>query len=183
MKLTAIILAGGKSFRMGEDKGLMLLGGISMVQHVIDGVKSLVDKILIVSNKKEEYKHMGYPVYEDLIRDKGPLAGIYTGLFHSQTKMNIVLSCDIPYVTEELIKYLIEKSGNYDITIPIKGSKTHQLIGVFNRNCLASFKNSINKDELKLTSAFENLNLNIVDANHFDEKLFANINSKHDIKD
>ena len=177
---TAIILAGGKSSRMKEDKGLMLLDGKPMIQYVIDVVSPFVDELIIVSNNSE-YEQFGYPVCEDLIKDKGPLAGIYTGLYHSQSETNIVLSCDVPYVTPDLISYLIEEHKSHQITIPKKEERTHQLIGVFSKSCEASLFMSLEKGQLKLLDAFKNLNLNVVDANHFDEKVFANLNSPNDI--
>ncbi len=181
MKLTGIILAGGKSSRMNEDKGLMLLNGKPMIQYVIDALSPFVDELIIVSNN-EAYETFGHAVYKDLIKNKGPLAGIYTGLKHSKTTKNIVLSCDVPYVSPELLSFLIEESNN-EITIPKKGTRTHQLIGVFSKLCTTSFKKSIEKNDLKLLDAFKNLNLNVVDANHFEEQLFTNINSPSDIKD
>lgn len=75
MQVGAIILAGGKSSRMGVDKGLMLLNEKPMVQHVIDAVKLVADEIIIVANNKE-YKQFGYTVISDEIENAGPLAGI-----------------------------------------------------------------------------------------------------------
>lgn len=181
MKMSAIILAGGKSSRMGQDKGLMPLNGEPMVQKIINTAKEITDTILIISNNKE-YEQFGYPVFEDEIKDQGPMAGIYTGLLHSSTPKNLILSCDVPFVQVELLKELINKSDDFDITIPRKDDKTHQLIGVINKSCLASFKNNIDNNQLKLKIAYEALNLNVIDANQFDKKMFTNINSKDDIK-
>jgi len=179
MRITAIILAGGKSSRMGQDKGLMFLDEKPMVQYIIDTVKPLVQEIIISSNNKE-YEQFGYPVFQDLIKSKGPLAGIYTGLNHSKSDKNIVISCDVPYVSKELINLLIEQSEGSQITIPEKEGKTHQLIGVFSKSCSESFKNAIENNELKAKTVFEKLNLNIVDANQFENKIFTNINTKDD---
>lgn len=180
MSRTGIILAGGKSSRMKEDKGLMLIGEKPMVEYVIDVLKPLVDDLIIISNN-EEYKQFGYSVYSDIIKEKGPLGGICTGLFCSQSETNIVLSCDVPFVNESLISFLLNTHQNHQITIPVKDERTHQLIGVFSKSCEAIFAMSIEKDELKLLDAFKNLNLNIVDANHFDSRLFKNLNSPNDL--
>jgi len=179
---TGIILAGGKSSRMNEDKGLMLLNGRPMIQYVIDVLEKVIDQIIIISNNTD-YEQFGHPVYSDLIKEKGPLAGIYTGLYYSTSEKNIVLSCDVPYVNEELISFLISEHQNHQITIPVKEDRTHQLIGIFSKSCEVNFSLSIEKNELKLMDAFKNLNLNIVNANHFDKQLFMNINSPSDIND
>lgn len=178
---TAIILAGGKSSRMKEDKGLKLMGEKPMIQYVIDVVSSFVDELIIVSNNTD-YEKFGYKVYEDLVKEKGPLAGIYTGLYYSKSETNIVLSCDIPCVTLELISYLLEQHQMNQITIPRKENRTHQLIGVFSKSCEVNFFLSLEKEQLKLIDAYNNLNLNVVDANHFGDKVFANINSTNDIE-
>ncbi|PCJ23670.1 MAG: molybdenum cofactor guanylyltransferase [Flavobacteriales bacterium] len=178
---TAIILAGGKSTRMNEDKGLVLLNGKAMIQYVIDAVHPLVEDVIIIAND-EVYNYLGFKVYKDIIKGKGPLAGIQTGLHYSKNDENIILSCDIPYVTSELITYLIDKSKNHEITIPEKENRSHQLIGIFSKSCEESFSVSLEKDQLKLLNAFKNLNLNIVDANHFDKKIFTNINSPSDLE-
>ncbi len=180
MSKTGIILAGVKSSRMNQDKGLMLMDGNPMIQYVIDVLKTVVDEIIIISNNSE-YEQFGYPVYSDIIKDKGPLAGIYTGLFYSQSETNVVLSCDVPYLSEQLISFLVSEHQNHQITIPKKEGQTHQMIGVLSKSCEAIFEISIEKDELKLIDAFKNLNLNIVDANHYDIDLFRNLNSPNDL--
>lgn len=181
MERTAIILAGGSSSRMGEDKGLMLIDGQPMIQYIINVVKGVVENIIIVSNNNE-YEQFGYPVIEDEIKGKGPLGGIYTGLLHSKTDLNVVLSCDIPYINASILNLLISHSEGVDITIPKKDEVTHQLMGVFNKKCLIPFKNALDNNELKLITLFEKLNLNVVDASHFSKRLFTNLNEKDDIK-
>jgi molybdopterin-guanine dinucleotide biosynthesis protein A len=180
MNKTGIILAGGKSSRMKEDKGLMLLDGKPMIQYVIDVLKPLVGELIIISNNAD-YEQFGCPVYPDVIKEKGPLAGLYTGLFYTQSETNVVLSCDVPYVNEELIAFLLAEHQNHQITIPLKEERTHQLIGVFSKSCEPIFGISLEKEELKLLDAFKNLSLNIVDANHFDAQLFKNLNAPNDL--
>ncbi len=180
MELTGIILAGGKSSRMGEDKGLMLFEGKPMIQYIIEVVKPLVKSIVIIANDKE-YEQFGYPIYEDLIKGKKPLAGIYTGLKHSTTTKNLVMSCDVPYVNEEVLKLLIENC-NVDVVIPLKGDRTHQLIGVYDKKCIDIFKMELENDQRKIKMAIEKLNCKTIDANHINDKIFNNINSKNDIE-
>jgi molybdopterin-guanine dinucleotide biosynthesis protein A len=180
MNKTGIILAGGKSSRMNEDKGLMVLKGKPMIQYVIEVLKPLVEEIIIISNNPD-YEQFGCAVYPDIIKDKGPLAGLCTGLFYSQSETNIVLSCDVPFVNASLISCLLSEHQNHQITIPIKEGRTHQLIGVFSKSCEPIFQIALEKEELKLWDAFKNLNLNLVDANHFEAQLFKNLNTPNDL--
>jgi molybdopterin-guanine dinucleotide biosynthesis protein A len=181
MNVTAIILAGGKSARMGEDKGLMLFEGKAMIEHIIKTVKPLVQEIIIIANNKE-YDQFGYPVFEDIIKEKGPLAGILTGLQQSTSDHNLVLSCDTPFVNKELLKLVLTHLNNYDVVIPEKENRTHQLIGAYNKACARVINAAISKNELKIRLAIEELNVKIVDANHIDERIFHNINTKEDAK-
>lgn len=179
MNVTAIILAGGKSTRMGEDKGLMLFEGKAMIEHIIKTVEPLVQEIIIIANNKE-YHQFGYPVFEDIIKEKGPLAGILTGLKQSTSDYNLVLSCDVPFVNNELIQLLL--SHNAEVVIPKKDNRTHQLIGVYNKSCIPTLKEELANDRLKIKLAIKGLNVKIVDANHIDNRIFHNINTKEDAK-
>ena len=91
--ITGIVLAGGKSSRMGSDKGLLTINGKMFIEHVVDAMKPLVDNIIIVSNNKM-YDQFGYERIEDEIINSGPMAGLYSGLKHSESEYNLVLSCD-----------------------------------------------------------------------------------------
>ena len=178
--LNVIILAGGKSSRMGEDKGLMSLFGKPMIGYVIDTVHELTDHITIVSNN-DQYNQFGLDVIKDEIPDKGPLGGIYTGLQHSKFDQNIILSCDIPYIKIGLLKYLLQQSKGYDITIPIHKEQIHPLIGIYQKSCLNNIKKNLISGNLKVTDSFSGLKLNIVETDEFDEIAFKNLNSKQDI--
>ena len=175
-----IILAGGKSSRMGEDKGLMVLFGKPMIEYIIDIVDQLSTDIVIVANN-EEYSRYDYPIYSDIYPEKGPLGGLHTGLTKSKHEINIVLSCDVPYVKTDLLQFLLSKSKNHDITIPLFEDRTHQLIGIYKKSCLATFEKSIKMDKLKISSIFTQLDVNVVDCNEFDKINFKNLNSKRDI--
>lgn len=177
-----IILAGGKSSRMGADKGLLLLNGKPMVAYVIDTIKQITDDIIIISDKSA-YEVFGVPVFGDLIKDAGPLAGIYAGLKHSKHDKNIVVSCDVPFVSEKLLQYLISCCSNYDVTIPIKNNKTHQVIGIYDKKCSTVFKNELDNHQRKMKVALEKINLNVVDANQFDAKEFINVNTPSELKE
>ena len=87
MSLTAIILSGGKSTRMGQDKGLMEIKGKPMIQYVIDNITPVCSQIIISANQ-DEYKKFGYPVINDNIMDTGPAGGIGSSLPLSSNDKN-----------------------------------------------------------------------------------------------
>ena len=184
MQATGIILAGGKSSRMGVDKGLVLLNGKPMIQYVIEALKEVVSNIIIISNNAS-YNKFGVPVYSDIIKNKGPVGGIYTGLCHSTTELNFCISCDVPMISSDFIFWLLNKSGNASITLPMCKDKVHQMIGVYSKQVLSYFKESAEKEHLKLSQVNKDMACEIIDIEkeyaNFDELIFSNINTKNEL--
>lgn len=180
MHITAIILAGGKSSRMGKDKGLMPFKGKAMISHIIEELKKLDIPIIIISNNSE-YTRFGHPVYPDLIKDKGPIGGIYTGLLHSQTNMNLIVSCDTPLLTSQILNSLIKNHHDKLITLAAYQGKIHPTIGIFNKSILVELKKHIETGKLKLLDAFKPFQPNILNIEQLGieatELQFTNINT------
>ncbi len=184
MNVTGIILAGGKSSRMGEDKGLMLIEGIPMVEYIINVFKSLNIPILIISNN-EKYQQFGLPVFPDLVHEKGPAGGIMTALSNTKTQTNFIVSCDTPFITKELILFLLKKHQNSQITYPVHENRAHPLIGVYEKDTDHFFQESIEVGELKLMSILKKAKTNRVNlpsSIFLNEKnCLANINTREEL--
>ena len=183
MSLTGIILAGGNSSRMGADKGLVQLKGRHMIEHVADVAGTVCDEIIIIAGNSE-YRQLGYTVYSDIIKNSGPLGGIYTGLTHSNSENNLVVSCDIPFITRNMLKFIIKNSRDSEITIPIYHGKSEPLCGLYHKNCILIIREFLLKKEFKLLEALKNFNTKKVDiasCKKFSEKLFRNINTPEDL--
>lgn len=180
-ELSVYILAGGKSSRMGTDKGLLTVSGKRMVQHIIDTVLPLTSNISIVSNNKA-YESFGYPVIHDLIKDKGPVGGIYSALSDSAVDLNLILSCDTPFVSQALIKKLINYCKDVDVCIPSFNGRIHPIIGVYRKRNTKFYKNGIDEGQLKLMALNEKLNTLILNTDaEFKEKEFVNFNTKKEL--
>lgn len=178
--ISAIILAGGKSSRMGQDKGLMLLNGKPMIQHVVDTVKPIVSEIIIVANNTS-YQSFGNKFYVDEVKNSGPLAGLCVGLKYSETHLNIVLSCDVPYVTTEMLEVLIKEfSQQKDVVLFEKQEELHPLIALYSKTCLPLLQSFLEENELKLKYVLNHLNINKIDGTLYAEKCFKNINTPKD---
>jgi len=184
MATTGIILAGGKSTRMGEDKGLVFLDGSPMIAHVIEHLKEVVDEIIVIANNAE-YQQFGFPVYSDLVMGKGPVGGIYTGLFYSKTEVNLCISCDAPFVSAPFLKWLLSRANSSNITLPRFNENVYQLIGVYKKSAFPIFKKNLNSDRLKLSKVNDEAGCAIVDAGKsgllLREKEFSNMNRKSDL--
>ena len=106
MKTTGLILAGGQSKRMGQDKGTLIWRGKSLVEHVTETFRELCDEILISSNDPSMTSESGI-IVRDNFTGIGPIGGIEAGLSIAQNPLVLVLSCDTPLVPSELFSYII----------------------------------------------------------------------------
>ena len=185
-KITGIILAGGKSSRMGSDKGLTLFNNKPLINYVIDVLQPLCEKIIISANNSE-YDKFGYDVINDIVPDSGPMGGIYSALLHSTTDVNIVLSCDSPFVKTQTFEYLMEQYDNADICVPMQSSgKYEPLCGIYKKSVIPYFKEFIENKNYKIPMVFEIVKfqeVKITENNEFfNFQTFRNLNSKEDIK-
>ena len=178
------ILAGGKSSRMGKDKGLLLIDSKSIVQHVIDQLQPVVAKVTIVSNNSE-YEKFGFEVIGDLVKDIGPAGGIYTALSHSDTSSNFIVSCDMPFITSDAIAFIITNSNQHQITLPVYHDKTEPLFGVYTKECVTKWQELIQQGSVKLQELityFSVMKLNVDENKLFCESIFTNINTQYDFE-
>lgn len=184
-KITGIILAGGKSSRMGSDKGIVNLNGKKFIEHILEAVLPNVNEVLIIANN-DNYNNLGYKVIKDTIKDCGPLGGIYTGLMNSQTENNIVVSCDIPFINSDLIKYIIENTSNADITVPVYKGNIEPLCAVFTKRTSDQIYNLIMNKDLKIQNIlkyFITKEIFITKMQEFyNDKLFVNINTPEELE-
>lgn len=180
--MTGFILAGGKSSRMNEDKGLKQLAGKPIVQYVIDALKPCVEEVIIISNNFA-YHQFGCKVVADLVSDAGPLGGILTGLSNSVTDFNFFISCDMPFINSEAIGYLAKLVNGNKIIVPTVRGEIQPLFGIYPLSCLASVKTSIQENKLKLISFVEEYHHVLVPMEESGlnmNSLFTNINTQED---
>ncbi|MES2395543.1 MAG: molybdenum cofactor guanylyltransferase [Bacteroidota bacterium] len=183
--ITGIILAGGKSSRMGSDKGMVKLNEKKFIQHILEAVLPNVNEVMIIANN-DNYNNLGYKVIKDKIKDCGPLGGIYTGLMNSKTENNIVVSCDIPFINRDLIKYIIENTNNADITVPVYKGNIEPLCAVYTKRTSDQIYNLIMNKDLKIQNIlkyFITKELYITKKQKFfTDRLFVNINTPEELK-
>lgn len=175
--ISGIILAGGKSSRMGTDKGLILLKNKPFVEHIIHALKPVVSEIIIVSNN-EVYDKFNTIRIDDLIQDAGPLAGLYTGLMHSQNNFNFVLSCDIPCISTPVLEFLLDAANpEYEIVQGQYQNESLPLIGLYQKKCLYKIKELLNQGEKRLRALAEHCTTYDLEFLDGHERSIRNINS------
>jgi len=182
---TGIILAGGKSSRMGTEKGLVVFKNKALIHYAIDTLMGLCDEILI-STSSSVYNHMGYPIVSDLIPDSGPMVGIYSSLIVSKTEDNLVLSCDMPFVTPRIFGYLENAGRSAYICVPwYEHDHYEPLCGVYKKSALKDFERFFKKKNFKLPDLYRETNFSALKVNDLDPPLpqhyFLNINDLDDL--
>jgi molybdopterin-guanine dinucleotide biosynthesis protein A len=162
-QITGIILAGGKSQRMGTDKGLLLLNDKPFISHIYDALKPIVGDNIVVVSSNADYDTFGYKRIEDLIADKGPVGGLYTALKQSKTKLNLVLSVDVPLVSTELLEWLVQNhDDSYLITQVQANEKVSPLIAVYDRAMRILLGEHLAGNQLKLRDLIDEVSHNTI---------------------
>ena len=181
---TAIILAGGKSSRMKEEKGLVNLNGKKLIEYVIESAKKFASHIIIITSNPD-YKQFGYLCIEDEMKEKGPLGGILTGLNHSTTSKNLILGCDMPFLSQTLLSAIIQNIGDEEVLLTEHQGKAEPLCSVYDRNCITHIRLQIEQNQLKITNALGGLNTRTISFDRedwFKGNEFANINSFEEMR-
>jgi len=186
LRLTAIILAGGKSSRIGVDKNkaMLKLNGKYLLDIVISKLKRIAGDIIIVGppEKYPSYKQ----VVPDLFNQKGLLVGLYSGLKASASRYNLVVGCDMPFLNVELLQYMGDKIDSNDIIIPrYAKSYVEPLCAIYSKDCLEVIKKNIGDGILSIRRIFPYLKVRYIEEEEIkrvdsDFNSFFNINYKED---
>jgi molybdopterin-guanine dinucleotide biosynthesis protein A len=144
--ITGFILAGGKSTRMGTNKSLLKIGGLTIIERVINLMRGLFQEVILITNQSEEFSFLKLPMQEDIHNNTGPLAGIHSALVHTKTEKNFIISCDMPLMRADVIKFLVEYPTDKLITIAKADKFLQQLCGVYYKSLLPTIENIIEKN-------------------------------------
>ena len=179
MNFSLIVLAGGKSSRMGEDKGLILFRGKPMIKHVLDNIAPRFEEVIIVSNNKS-YHQFNAKLVSDNCKSIGPLGGIEAGLLASKNTNNIIVSCDAPFVNLLLIDFIIKNHQSQDVVFLIKKG-LHPFPGYYNKKIHSTIHSIIKLKDYKISNLEKYCSTLKLDCSSFSEKYFINFNSPDQI--
>jgi molybdopterin-guanine dinucleotide biosynthesis protein A len=176
-RISAAVLAGGKSSRLGRNKALLPLHGKTVIEKVINEALCCVGVVTIITNSAEDYAHFGYPCRSDVLPGGGPLSGIHAALTHCDTEYVLVVSCDIPLVNRELFQKLITALPGHDIVI-YKHKHFEPLCALYRRTCLPALEDLIAHGEYRIIDLFPTLRVKVLRIGSAD--VFKNINTEAD---
>lgn len=183
MRITGIILAGGKSLRMGTDKAFFRVNEETLLERAIKLCTPFCQTILISSNNKE-HDVFGCKIIPDEINNCGPLGGIHSCLKNSKTDWNFVMSVDSAYVELEFVRYLISEIDNFDTVVPIHAKGKEPLIAMYHKSSLAEIEKMLQSGNFKMHNLLNGMNTKYVDAQKWAGKypqLFCNLNRPEDL--
>ena len=187
--MTSIILAGGKSSRLGRSKALQAIQGKSLIQRVVDRVAILSTEIIIATARGEAIpcsSAVSIKTVADICPGKGPLAGIYSGLTASNSPRAVVVGCDMPFLSVGLLDYMSRISSTFDVIVPRIEDKMEPLCAVYSRSCLGPIQGLLEQNELRINELFTTVRVRYIgedEINRFDPEhlSFFNVNGKADL--
>lgn len=187
--MTSIILAGGRSLRLGRRKPLQIIAGRSLIQWVIDRLATLSTEIIIATARGEDIPYSSIVTVKtvaDIHHGKGPLAGIYSGLIASSDVQALVVSCDTPFLSVSLLEYMTQTCPGFDVVVPRIKERVEPLCAVYSKNCVAPIRELLQQNESKIIKLFPMVRVRYIEQNEIDrfdpEHLsFFNINSQDDL--
>ena len=186
LKVSCIILAGGESTRMGQDKAGIYVGDVRFFDYIYSKCNRLFSEIIIVTNTPLEFGGYQAHIVTDKIRGAGSLGGLYTGLQTASYDYSFCVACDMPFLQPAVITYLTELRLNCDVVIPNIFTYLEPLHAVYSRQCIEPIKKNLEISEFKLTKFLPEVQVRYVcerEIKKIDPGLstFININTRRDL--
>ena len=186
-ELTAFILAGGKSSRMGRDKAFLEIAGRSLLQRALALAGTVAEETVIVGDATK-FSPWGR-VVEDVYTERGPLGGIHAALASSKTDLNLMLAVDLPFLEARFLQYLVTeaKKSQAVVTVPESDGGLQPLCAVYRRQFASLAEQGLLKMENKIDALFARTETRIIDESElancgFSGKMFHNVNTPQDLE-
>lgn len=184
--VTGIILSGGKSIRMGENKALIEIEGTPIVNRIHTVFEKLFKEIIIVANQKELFGHLHARIYSDLLPGRGVLGGLYTGLFFSSYPYSFCVACDMPFLRKSVIEYLISKREDYDVIVPRTRDGLQPLHAVYSKRCSEAIRGVMEENGYKVIDFYPMVKVKIIEEQEFSlldpmRESFINVNTPEEL--
>ncbi len=203
--MSAVVLAGGDSRRMGTDKAFLEMpGGGTIIETILSKLARLSEEIILVTKRTQRYEPLGVKLVADIYPGKGSLGGIYTGLRAMSHSHGLVVACDMPFLKLPLLRYMLVMAPEYDVVVPravpwggLKGFKEGEetakehllqpLHAVYSKVCLEPMRDLLESGDLRIISFYPRVRVRYVEEGEIDifdpEHLsFFNINTPADLR-
>jgi len=184
--ITAFVLAGGKSTRMGKDKAFVVLDGRTLLDRMLELARSVAAEVRIVGDRAKFAAFA--PVVEDIFPGCGPLGGIHAALRSSQTDLNLILAVDVPFVSAAFLEFLIARSRDSRATVTVVRTRDgfQPLCAIYWRAFADSAEKALREGHFKIDALFEQTQTEVIEeeklvATGFSLHIFRNLNTPEDV--
>lgn len=182
--VTAFILAGGQSTRMGSDKALLKTEGVTLLERALAKARQIAETVM-VAGARERYGEFAAEIVEDEFAQCGPLGGIHAALGASKSELNVVLSVDTPSVSVEFLGYLVgraQKESDALAVVPDAAGGVQGTCAVYRRPFRAVAEQQLKRGRYKITDTLALVRVVYVEESEmrdagFDPAMFANLNT------
>jgi molybdopterin-guanine dinucleotide biosynthesis protein A len=186
MHRAGFVLAGGQSARMGRDKALLPYGSATLIEAVAGRVRAVVNPAALIGDPRK-YAHFGYPVHPDLVPGSGPLGGLHAALHLGWADWNLVVACDMPYLTGTILAALFERAESVAdpqlaCVVPLtEDGEPEPLCAVYHSSCLSAVERALNEKRRKMKVLLSELQC--VRQGGWPSRLFTNVNTSEEWTD
>ena len=185
--MTGVILAGGKSRRMGRHKLFVKAGGVSLFHRVYSVLYQIFPEIIVVANDPECFQSYPVRVIPDIFPNKGALGGLYTGIKNASADSSFCFAGDMPFLNIRLIRAMMKKYEEGDVIIPKTSDGLQPLHAIYSKKCLTPIEGLLSRGNLKIIDFFRGLTVIYIaerEIRSYDPMLisFLNINTKEDLR-
>jgi molybdopterin-guanine dinucleotide biosynthesis protein A len=187
-KISGIILAGGKSARMGQNKAFIEIEGIPIIHRIHSLFETLFEETIIVTNQKDLFQNFTSRVVVDIIPNRGVLGGLYTGLTYSIFHYSFFVACDMPFLNGRLIEFLTDQiRDREDVVVPKTKDGLQPLHAIYSKNCLGPIKELIDTEQFKAIDFYPMVKVRVVEEEMFldldlKRESFINVNTPAELQ-
>ena len=172
---------------MGKNKAFIEIDGVPIIQRIHNLLKTLFSEIVIVTNEVESFQNFEARIHRDLIPDQGALGGLYTGIYYSSFPHAFCVACDMPFLKGSVIRYLIEKTEDYDVVVPRTKDGLQPLHAIYSKDCLDPIRKIMEQRQFKIIDFYPMVKVNIVEENEFRSldparESFLNVNTPEELR-
>ncbi len=184
--ISGIILCGGKSTRMGQNKAFAEVDGVPIVSRIYHLFNELFQEVIIVTNQADFFRNFDSKIFHDLVPNKGALGGLYTGIFYATFQYSFCVACDMPFIQKSLVNYLIKNMQDHDVVVPRTRDGLQPLHAIYSKNCLAPMRKTFGGGNCKVTDFYGMVRVKIVEEDEFlsldpFRRSFININTPEEL--
>ena len=185
-KISGIILAGGKSRRLGQDKALIRLGTSTLIEIVLEKLRCLSDDIILSTNEFNKFAFLDVRMVHDIYPEGGVLGGLYSGLQAAKSPLALVVACDMPFLNQNLLRCMILRASGYDVVVPRLSMGIEPLHAIYTRTCLEPIRETLERGRLRIVDFWDRVRVSYIEEDEIEaldpQKLsFFNINAPEDL--